>query len=283
MQMMAEILNVSRSGFYAWLEQGAPQDHWSEVRDVIYRVWAQSDRRFGARFVKCFMPDDLQNTTLYRIRKCMYELGIQGCAPYKPKRTTIPDKNAKPRPDLIHRDFTSPVPTYKLVGDITYLRTGQGWLYLSTVIDLNTRMVVGWSLSNRMTADIVVSALECAKARGFVAENAIFHADMGTQYTSRLLAEWTRDNDVRLLCSRTGNCHDNTVAESFFATLKNEMYYRESFATRTAAKHAVIKFIETYYNRRRPHSTIGYQIPAEVMDAFFERTKPMEESVLLAA
>ena len=153
----------------------------------------------------------------------MRELGIKGCTPYKSKRTTIPDKNAKPKPDLMRRDFTSPIPTYKLVGDITYLRTHQGWLYLSTVIDLNTRMVVGWSLSERMTADIVVNALASAKARGYVAENAIFHSDKGAQYTSRLLAEWARDNNVRLSCSRTGNCHDNAVAESFFATLKNEM------------------------------------------------------------
>ena len=121
---------------------------------------------------------------LYRVRKLMRELGIRGCTPNDRKRTTIPDPKARPRPDLVRRDFTSPVPTYKLVGDITYLRTGEGWLYLSTVIDLNTRMVVGWSLSERMTADIVVSALASAKSRGYVAGNAIFHADRGAQYTS---------------------------------------------------------------------------------------------------
>lgn len=280
--MMARMLKVSRSGFYSWLANGAPQDDWSEVREAVWRVWAESDRRFGARFVHCFMPEEHSGTTLYRVRKCMRELGIRGCTPYKSKRTTIPDRNAKPRPDLVRRDFTSPVPTYKLVGDITYLRTGQGWLYLSTVIDLNTRMVVGWSLSERMTADIVVGALSMAKARGYVAGNAIFHADRGAQYTSRLLAEWARDNDVRLSCSRTGNCHDNAVAESFFATLKNEMYYRESFATRDGARHAVIEFIEGYYNRRRPHSSIGYKVPAQVMDAFFERTRPVAEPGLLA-
>lgn len=183
----------------------------------------------------------------------------------------------------MRRDFTSPVPTYKLVGDITYLRTGEGWLYPSTAIDLNTRMVVGWSLSERMTADIVVSALASAKSRGYVAGNAIFHADRRAQYTSRLLAEWARDNDVRLSCSRTGNCHDNAVAESFFATLKNEMYYRRSFTTRDSAKHAVIEFIEAYYNRRRPHSTIGYKVPAEAMAAFFERTAPSLEAMPMAA
>ncbi len=281
--MMARVLEVSRSGFYAWLGQGAPIDDWGEVREAVKRIWEESDRRFGARFIKCSLPDGLKRITLYRVRKCMRELGIKGCTPYRSKRTTIPDRNAKSRPDLIHRDFTSPVPTYKLVGDITYLRTGQGWLYLATVIDLCTRMVVGWALSDRMTADIAVSALASAKARGYVAEGAIFHSDKGAQYTSRLLAEWAQDNSVRLSCSRTGNCHDNAVAESFFATLKNEMYHRRSFATRAQAKTAVIEFIEAYYNRKRPHSTIDYRIPAEVMDAFFERTKPMVERMLRAA
>ena len=278
-KMMARILGVSRSGFYSWLAGGCPEDDWSAEREAVRRVWLESDRRFGARFVKCFLPAGFSGLTLYRVR----ELGIRGCTPNAKKRTTIPDPNAKPRPDLVRRDFTSPVPTYKLVGDITYLRTGEGWLYLSTVIDLNTRMVVGWSLSERMTADIAVSALASAKSRGYVAGNAIFHADRGSQYTSRLLAEWAHDNDVRLSCSRTGSCHDNAVAESFFATLKNEMYYRRSFPTRDSAKHAVIEFIEAYYNRRRPHSTIGCKVPAEAMAAFFERTEPKPEAMPMAA
>lgn len=141
--MMAKVLGVSRSGHCSWVSNGCPVDDWSEARDAVRRVWLESDRRFGARFVKCFLPDGLRGITLYRVRKCMRELGIRGCTPYKSKRTTVPDRDAKPRPDLIRRDFTSPVPTYKLVGDITYLRIGQGWLYLSTVIDLNTRMFVG--------------------------------------------------------------------------------------------------------------------------------------------
>lgn len=247
------------------------------------RVWLESDRRFGFRFVHAMLPPGFSHLTRYRVLGLMRELGIRGCTPNAKKRTTVPDPKARPRPDLVRRDFTSPVPTYKQVGDITYLRTGQRWLYLATVIDLCTRMVVGWSLSERMTADIAVAALESAKARGYVAGNAIFHSDRGAQYTSRLLAEWARGNDVRLSCGRTGSCHDNAVAESFFATLKNEMYYRESFATRDDAKHAVIGFIEADYNRRRPHSTIGYQIPAKAMEAFFERTRPAAEELPMAA
>lgn len=154
---------------------------------------------------------------------------------------------------------------------------------LATVIDLYTRMVVGWSLSDRMTADITVAALESAKSRGYVAGNAIFHSDRGAQYTSRTLAEWARANDVRLSCSHTGNCHDNAVATSFFATLKNEMYYHRRFPARDTAKHAVIEFIEADYKRKRLHSTIGHKAPAQTMESFFERTKLESEPLPMAA
>ncbi|MGN0262733.1 MAG: IS3 family transposase [Eggerthellaceae bacterium] len=282
-KLMARILGVSRSGFYSWLGRGCPEDDWADAREAVRRVWLESDGRFGSRFVKCSLPEEHSRLTLYRVRKLMRELGIRGCTPNKGKRTTIPGRGADPRPDLVRRDFTSPIPTYKLVGGITYLRTGEGWLFLSTVIDPSTQMVVGWSLSERMTADIVVDSPSMAKARGYVAGNAIFHADRGAQYTSRLLAEWARANDVRLSCSRTGNCHGNAVAESFFATLKNEMHYRESFAMRADARHAVVEFIESYYNRRRPHSSIGYRKPGRAMDDFFRRTAPKPENLPIAA
>lgn len=209
--------------------------------------------------------------------------GIRGVAPNSRKRATVPDPGAPPRPDLVRRNFEPPVPTTVLCGDITYLKTGQGWLYLATVIDLCTRMVVGWSLSERMTADIAVSALDMARSRGYVAGGAIFHSDRGAQHTSRLLGEWASANDVRLSVGRTGSCHDNAVSESFFATLKNEMYSLRSWPTRAQARSAVVGYIEGYYNRARPHSTIGYQTPAGKMGAFFERTAPKREGVPLAA
>lgn len=280
---MTKRLKVSRSGFYSWQARKSSIDTWNDLMLCVQRIWLESDKRFGSRFIKCFLPKKYQNVSLYRVQKCMRKLGIKGCTPYKTKRTTIPDKSAKPKPDLVKRDFTSPVPTYKLVGDITYLRTGQGWLYLSTVIDLNTRMVVGWSISKHMTADIVIRALDSAKARGYIAENAIFHSDKGSQYTSRSVTQWAQENNVRLSCSRTGNCHDNAVAESFFATLKNEMYYRKSYKTRKEARLAVIDFIERYYNRSRPHSSIGYRIPAQVMEEFFKRTKDPHQALSRAA
>jgi transposase InsO family protein len=208
--MMARLLGVSRQGFYQWLARGPEPDPWAELKAAIEACWLESRRIFGARQVLHNLPGKFAGTTLYRVRKCMREMGICGVVPHKKKRTTIPDEGAPARPDLVKRDFTSPVPTYKLVGDITYLRTGEGWLYLATVIDLCTRMVVGWALSSRMTADIAVSALEMARGRGYVAEGAIFHS--GSQYTSKILARWARERGVRLSVGRTGSCHDNAVA-----------------------------------------------------------------------
>ena len=141
--LMARVLEASRSGVYSWLATGCPRDDWAAERDAVMRVWLESDRRFGFRFVRAMLPPRFSHLTRYRVLKLMRELGIRGCTPNARKRIAIPNPNAKPRPDLVRRDFTSPVPTCKLVGDITYLRTGEGWLFLATVIDLCARMVVG--------------------------------------------------------------------------------------------------------------------------------------------
>jgi transposase InsO family protein len=280
--MMARLLHVSASGFYSWLGRGEPDDPWAPLEAEVERIWLESRRRFGARSILHSLPPEFAGATLYRVRKIMRGLGMRGVRKNCGKRTTIPDERAATRPDLVGRDFTSPVPTCKLVGDITYLRTGEGWLYLATVIDLCTRMVVGWAISEQMTADIVVSALEMAWGRGYVAWGAIFHSDRGSQYTSRLLARWADARGVRLSVGRTGSCHDNAVAESFFSCLKGDMYDLRKWPTRSEARFAVVEFIEAYYNRAKPHSSVGWRIPAQLMDEFFERTASAE-GVRLAA
>ena len=179
---MARVLEVSRSGFYSWLASDRPRDDWSAERDAVMRVWPESDRRFEFRFVHAILPPESSRLTRYRVLKLMRELGIRGCTPNARKLTTIPSPMTRPRPDLMRRDLTGPVPTYKLVSGITYLHTDKGWLHLVTVVDLCTRIVVGWPLSDRTTIDIAVAALESAKSRGYVARNAIFHSDRGAQY-----------------------------------------------------------------------------------------------------
>lgn len=179
---MARVLEVSRSGFCSWLASGCPRDDWSAERDAVMRVWLESDRHFRFRFVHAILPPESSRLARYRALKSMRKLGIRGCTPNARKHTTIPGPMARPRPDLMRRDFSNPVPAYKLVSDSPTCAPTGGWLYLVTVVDLCTRMVVGWSLSDRMTTDIAVAALESAKSRGYVVENAIFHSDRDAQY-----------------------------------------------------------------------------------------------------
>lgn len=208
----------------------------------------------------------------------MHELKIVGRQPRAFKRTTIPAADAKVRKDFLGRRFTPPVPTTCLVGDITYLKTGEGWLYLATVIDLTTRMVVGWATADHMRTGLVIEALTMAWAAGYVAGGATFHSDKGAQYTSQEFAEVARLMDVRLSAGRTGSAYDNAVAESFFASLKKERWYRQAVpATRGRARLEVADYIEVFYNRSRLHSTLGYQTPATVMGAFFDRNPMVGE------
>lgn len=172
-KMMARLLEVSRQGFYQWLSRKPDPDPWARLRDAIHAVWETSRKIFGARQILHSLPAEFDGTTLYRVRKPMRELGIEGVVPHRKKRTTIPGEDAPTRPDLLKCGFASPAPACRLVGGITYLRTDEGWPYLATVIDLATRMVVSWAMSERMMADMVVSALEIARGRGYVADGGV--------------------------------------------------------------------------------------------------------------
>ena len=216
-KMMARLLGVSRQGFYQWLSRNPEPGPWAELKAAIEQCWLESKGIFGARQILRDLPGEFAGTALHRVRKRMREMGICGAVPRKKKRATMPDEGAPARPGPVRRDFTSPAPTYKLVGDITYLRTGEGWLYLAAAIDLRARMVVGWALSERMTADIAASALEMARGRGCVADGAILHSDRGSQHASEIPARWARKHGARLSVGRTGSCHGNAVAESFLA------------------------------------------------------------------
>ena len=175
--MMARLLGVSRSGYYAWLDAGGHADPLAGLKEVVEALWEGSGGTFGWRRVKAELPGEWSGASGYSVLKSMRELGIRGFRPRPAKRTTVPDPEAPARPDLVRRRFRPPVLTTVLCGDSTYLRTGEGWPCLASVVDLPARMVVGWSFSARMTADICVSALEMAKRRGYVAGNAVFHSD----------------------------------------------------------------------------------------------------------
>ena len=201
----------------------------------------------------------------------MSGLGMRGICPNAPERTTVPDPEAPERPDLIRRDFSCPVPTTRLVGDIAYLRTTGGFIYLAVAMDLCTRMVVGWSMRDSMRAGLVVSALDMAYSRGYVAGGAISRSGRGSQHAGAELAAWAAAHGVRLSVGRTGSCHDNAVAESFFGTPRNERCRHERPADASTTKHGAIGLTESYCSRCRPHESIGDRVPAEAMQEFFDR------------
>lgn len=264
---MCQLLGVPRSSFYAWRNRAetATAVRRRELSALAKEAFDRGRGAYGCRRVTAQLNRDGHPCSVGLVADLMREQGLRACQPRAYKRTTVPGEEPVTSPDLIGRDFTATAPGQRLVGDITYLKTGEGWLCLATVIDLATRMVTGWQLADHMRTSLVTDALAMAITHGHVQSGAIFHSDRGTQYTSVEFARFCQAHQVRASVGRTGICYDNAAAESFFAALKNEMYYRQSFPTRARARFAVADYIEVFYNRKRLHSTLGYRTPAEAL------------------
>lgn len=273
--MCAE-LDVPRASYYRWLnaEETPTAARHSELTGLVKSMFDSSEGIFGHRMVHDKLAAKGVQVSLGTVAAIMAENGWQARRMRAFKRTTIPSDPDKCFEDLIGRDFTSAAPGTRLVGDITYLRTDEGWLYLATVIDLCTRMIVGWAMADHMRASLVTGALTMARDRGHLEPNAIFHSDRGTQYTSREMGKWCTGNNVRQSMGATGVCWDNAVAESAFSSLKNEFYYHHSFATRQDARRATMRYIEVFYNRWRPHSNNAGSPPATAMANFKTKNQP---------
>jgi putative transposase len=264
---MCRLMHVPRSTYYAWINR-AETPTQARRRTLAVEVAAEFDtsrQTSGCRRITAALNRRGIACSVGLVADLMRELGLAAVQPRAYKRTTLPGDAPRPAPDLLERDFTATAPGQRLVGDITYLRTGEGWLYLATVIDLATRMVVGWQTAAHLRTSLVTDALAMAIDAGHVTTDAIFHSDRGTQYTSAEFDAFTTRKGIRRSLGRTGVCWDNAAAESFFAALKNEMYYRRPFATRARARFAVAEYIEVFYNRRRLHSTLGYRTPLEAL------------------
>jgi putative transposase len=272
---MCAWLGLSTSGFY---------DHCNAVETerarrrtkIITQVQAAHRAGRGAYGVRrvhavlCRSDDpEVASCSLKLVRAVMAELGLAGCQPRAYKTTTRPDPDATSQPaDLVQRDFTAEQPGTKLVGDITYIRTWQGWLYLATVIDCCTRQVIGWSMADHMRTSLVVDAISMAAGRGGVQPDAIFHSDRGSQYTSAEFAVHLGSLNLRGSMGRVGQCWDNALAESFFSALKKELIHRTVFPTHAKARRAVAEYIEVFYNRVRLHSALGYKTPHEIAQTY---------------
>ena len=225
---------------------------------------------YGCRRVAAQLNREGHPCSVGLVADLMRELGLRACQPRAYKRTTVPGEQPVTSPDLIGRDFTAAAPGQRLVGDITYLRTGEGWLYLATVIDLATRMVAGWQLAGHMRTSLVTDALPMAITHGHVQPGTVFHTDRGAQYTSAEFARFCQANAITPSTGRTG-CLGQCRRRELLRRPKNEMYYRQAFPDRARARFAVADYIEVFYNRKRLHSALGYRTPAEALTEFQSR------------
>ena len=261
---------VSKSGFYEWRHRpaSATAERRAALAVRIRAIFVDSDEAYGYRRVHIQLGYDGVEAGPELVRSIMIEEGLVACQPRPYRVTTMPGAGADAPADLVQRDFTAGAPGTKLVGDITYIPTWQGWVYLATVIDCYSSMVVGYAMADHMRVSLVTDALDMARRNGGIQPRCIFHSDRGSQYTSGPIARHLSFWDMRGSMGRTGVCWDNAKAESFFASLKKELVHRTVYSTRQKAIDAVAHWIEVRYNRKRLHSGIGYRIPAEVHCAY---------------
>ncbi|MEV4189708.1 IS3 family transposase [Streptosporangium canum] len=261
-----ELLEVSRAAFYA-RRRGLPGPR--AVRDAqlserITEVHQRSRGTYGAPRIHAVLHREGAGCGRRRVARLMRAAGLQGRHRRRRHLTTIADPHAAARPDLIGRNF-HPSPAAlntRWCGDITYIPTEEGWLYLATVIDIASRRVVGWATADHLRTELVADALRAACRQRRPTQTVIFHSDRGCQYTSSAFAELAGQLGVRLSVGRTGQCWDNALAESFFATLKSELLSDRPWPSQAAAHSAIFEFIEGWYNLHRLHSSLGYRSPA---------------------
>ena len=262
---LCRVLGVRRPGFYEWLAAAPAREQRAREEDrlagEIAGIHAAHQGAYGSPRVTAELRRRGEAVNHKRVERVMRDRGIAGITRRRPRSLTRRDKTAAPAPDLIGREFTADAPGMRLVGDITYLPTEEGWLYLATVLDLHTREIVGHALAPHMRADLVCDAITLAADRGLTGPGAVFHSDRGTQYASTEFRAALAAHGIRASMGRTGSCYDNAAAESFFATLKTEIGTR-SWTTRQQAREAVFAYL-AYYNHHRLHSTLDYRTPHE--------------------
>jgi len=260
------LLKVSRAAYYAW-SSGAPSEHWLADEELLKRIVAAHKASRGTygspRIARALRAAGLR-VGRKRIARLMALRGLAGRARRRTKRTTIADPAAQGQAsDLLRRNFAPQAHEIDTVwcGDISYVRTWEGWAYLATVIDLSSRRVVGLALCDHLRSSLVGDALRMALGQRRPAAGLIFHSDRGCQYTSAEFRGLLAQHGLVQSLSRPGQCWDNAVAESFFSTLKEELLYRGVWPTRVAARRAIFEYVEVFYNRQRMHSTLGYLTP----------------------
>ncbi len=274
-RQMCTWLRVSTSGFYDWAArpQSATMARRMRLAAMVTHVFTEFDGRYGYRRIHAVMTRRGYHCHPQTVRALMGELGLLACQPRTSRRcTTKQAKEVAAIPDLVRQDFTAQAPGAKLVGDITYIPTGEGWLYLALVIDCYSRAIIGWAMDDNYRTPLTTAAIEMAARNVTLPAGAIFHSDRGSNYTSEEYAGVLQRLQIARSVGRTGSCYDNALAESTNGALKVELVNRVHYATRDQARHAIASYIEVFYNRRRHHSGLGYQTPWEVLHGFQQPT-----------
>jgi len=272
---MCRVLGVSPSGYWAWSKRppSARARSDAELTERIREIHKASRGTYGMPRIHAELRDTGTRCSRKRVARLMREGGLEGVHRRRSARTTVQDRDTAPAPDLVERMFGASCPNALWVADITYIPTWQGFLYLAVVLDAFSRRVVGWSMAGHLRTELILDALDMAISVRRPGEGLVHHSDRGTQYTSIAFGRRCRDAGIALSMGSTGDCFDNAMAESFFASLETELIDRASFRTRADARLAVFDYIEAFYNPHRRHSAIGYLSPAE-----FERRYRPEEA-----
>jgi len=264
--VMCELLGVSRSGYYGW-EARPPsgrvlEDKWLSER--IRTIHRENRGVYGSPRIHAELRHgEGIRVGRKRVERLMAQAGISGLLTRKRGRTTISVPGVRVADDLVERRFRPAGPNVLWIADITYLRTWEGWLYLAGVQDAFSRSIVGWSVADHMRSELVVDGLRMALWRRRPGPGLIHHSDQGSQYVSLAFGQTARDAGIAISMGSRGDCYDNAVAESFFATLKKELVSRQSWPNKLSLRSALFEYIEVFYNRRRRHSTLGYLSPEE--------------------
>jgi putative transposase len=262
---LCQCLHVSRGGYYDWSKRKPSErkERRAKLTRNIVRIFNQSSKVYGTRKVKEQLAREGYQVSERTVRSIMQENKLKSKTVRKYKATTNSNHQLPVYENVVNQQFNVPELNKVWVGDITYIATSEGWLYLASVMDLCTRKIVGWQISERMTKDLVISALENAYKRQHPEEGLLFHSDRGTQYASHDFQNKLKRYQMKPSMSRKGNCYDNACIEAFHSVLKKELVYPHKFKTRSAAKKQLFDYIECFYNSNRIHGTIGYLTPNE--------------------
>jgi putative transposase len=262
---MCKLLKVSRSGYHAWFKRPeSRQKRENRALEAKIRVLhASSHGIYGAPRIHKDLIDDGIRCGKNRVARIMRKAGIRSRTKKKFKATTDSRHNFPVAPNLLNQNFKVDTPDHTWVGDITYIPTNEGWLYLAVLLDLFNREVVGWSTSSRLTRQLAIDALLMALGRRNPGINMMHHSDQGSQYASTDYQKILKDHDITCSMSRRGNCYDNAVAERFFGRLKSECINHNRYLRRSEATQSIFYYIEIFYNRKRRHSSINYVTPQE--------------------